>query len=165
MFLSGVVIMATVEILILEGEDAYRAEYERLYVADKQFSLRGVPVLFDAKSFDHIFSELSSGGGRNFSERRARRLKFMQAILEEMAPIEIMLEPQGSPGRDAVAVFCRDLESVMYLRVRVGSEGLQVVTFFDFGRDHSKRYNQHKKKCVPLTDAQLKQMISPSESC
>ncbi len=79
----------------------------------------------------------------------------MKALLSGEIDIEIMFEPD----RGTIALFCEDLECVMYLRIRPGTGTLQVGSFFDFGRDHTKMLNRQKRKCVPLTAEELKAKI------
>ncbi|VAX34684.1 hypothetical protein MNBD_NITROSPIRAE03-279 [hydrothermal vent metagenome] len=74
-------------------------------------------------------------------------MSFMKEILSDEIDIEIMFEPD----RETIALFCIDLECVMYLRIRPSSGTLQVGTFFDFGKNHSKMYKKQKKKCEPIT--------------
>jgi len=43
-----------VEIVILDSEDAYKQEYNSTFVGGELLYLRGIQVLFDAKSFNHM---------------------------------------------------------------------------------------------------------------
>ncbi|MFA5097852.1 MAG: hypothetical protein WC490_04420 [Candidatus Margulisiibacteriota bacterium] len=148
----------SVEVVIHDSEDDYRQEYMTNFVNGETLSLRGIPILFDDKSFDHIFfeplSELSKKG--RFSKRRAKKMNFIKPILNEEVDIEVMHEPDSG----SIAVFCVDLDCVMYLRVRPGTGKMQIGSFFDFGRDHTKMYEKQKRKCVPITDDKLKELIN-----
>lgn len=136
-----------VELILLTTEDEYRREYKSSYL-HSNLHLYGIPVVFSDKDFNHIFYEPSgSRSDYRFSFRRAKRMNFMKALLSEKIDIEIMFEPD----RGTIALFCEDLECVMYLRIRPGTGTLQVGSFFDFGRDHTKMLNKQKRKCVPIT--------------
>jgi hypothetical protein len=144
-----------VELILLTTEDEYRKEYESSYL-HSNLHLYDIPVIFSAKDFDHIFYEPSgSGSDYQFSFRRAKRMNFMKALLSEGFDIEIMFEP----GRGTIALFCEDLECVMYLRIRPGTGKLQVGSFFDFGKDHTKMLNKQKRKCVHITLEEIKDKI------
>lgn len=82
-------------------------------------------------------------------------MSFMQEFLSAEIDVGIMLEPD----RGTIALFSLELESVMYLRIRLGSGTFQVGTFFDFGRDHSKIYKKQKRKCKPITIEEIRKMI------
>jgi hypothetical protein len=144
-----------VGLILLKTEDEYRREYEITYL-HSNFHLHDIPVVFSERDFDHIFFEPSGSSiGNQFSFRRAKRMNFMKEILSGEIDIEIMFEPD----RDTIALFCEDLECVMYLRIRPRSGTLQVGTFFDFGKAHTQMYNKQKKKCVPITIEELKERI------
>lgn len=144
-----------VGLILLKTEDDYRREYEITYL-HSNFHLHGIPVAFSKHDFDHIFSEPAENkSGDKFSFRRAKRMNFMKEILSGEIAVEIMFEPD----RGTIALFCQDLECVMYLRIRPGSGTLQVGTFFDFGKAHTQMYNKQKKKCVPITIEELKKRI------
>jgi len=144
----------TVELILLKTEDEYREEYETMYL-NSNFHLYGIPVVFSKRDFDHIFYEPAKSDGYKFSFRRARRMNFMKELLSGEIEIEIMFESD----RGTIALFSLDLECVMYLRIRPGSGTLQVGTFFDFGRDHSKMYKKQKRKCVPITIEEIRKML------
>lgn len=145
-----------VELVLLKSEEDYRKEYEYIY-SNKIFNLYDIPVFFSDKDFNHIFYEPNSGGTEyKFSFRRAKRLNFMKEILSGEIDIEIMFQPD----RETFALFCEDLECVMYLRIRPNSGMLQVGTFFDFGKDHKKMLNKQKKKCVPIALNEIKDKLS-----
>lgn len=146
-----------VELVILDSEDDYQKEFQAIYLA-KEFEIWGVPISFDKNDFDHIFYEPDKEGNKKgrFSKRRAKKMHFMQAILSENFEKEVMFEKD----RGTFAVFCSDLDCVLYLRVRVGSGKLQIGTFFDFGRDHEKMLNKQKKKCEPLTRENFQKRVS-----
>jgi hypothetical protein len=146
-----------VEIVLLDSEDAYRQEYIKVFINDNKFSLWGVPVVFDEKSFDHIFFEPSEEGEskKHFSKRRAKKMYFIQAMLNDDVDIEVMFEQDTGN----FAVFCVDLDCVMYLRNRVGTGSLQIGTFFDFGKEHTKMYNKQRRKCVSITQEEFKARI------
>ncbi|MEK9165502.1 MAG: hypothetical protein AAB525_01415 [Patescibacteria group bacterium] len=147
--------MQKIELIILQSEEKYRQEYLKTYVS-ANFYLIDIPVIFSAQDFDHIFFEPSKEGTEYiFSPRRAKRMYFIKAILSEKLNIEMMYEPD----RETIALFCLDLECVMYLRIRPGTGSLQVGTFFDFGRDHTKMYLKQKKKCVPITLQEIKKNL------
>ncbi|MBZ0155435.1 MAG: hypothetical protein K8I29_04365 [Alphaproteobacteria bacterium] len=144
-----------VELVLLKTEEGYRKEYEATYLHGT-LNLRDIPVTFSAKDFDHIFFEPSgSPVGYQFSFRRARRMNFMRALLSGEIDIEIMFESD----RGTIALFCEALECVMYLRIRPGTGVLQVGSFFDFGKDHTKMLRKQKKKCVPITIEELKEKV------
>ncbi len=147
----------SVELIILDSEEEYRQEYINVFVKGEPCFLRGIPVVFDEKSFGHIFFEPADETDKKgkFSARRAKKMHFIGVMLREEVTIEIMHESD----RDTIAVFCVDLDCVMYLRNRVGTGKLQIGSFFDFGRDHTKMYEKQKRKCVPITDAQLKGFV------
>lgn len=146
--------MNKVEIIVLKNEEEYRAEYAKAYLNSGALKLlNDVPVIFSEKDFDHIFWEKDIGGeNEKFSPRRAKRMYFMKALLSGEFNVELMYQPD----RGTFALFCEDLECVMYLRARQGSGVLQVGTFFDFGENHAKMLNRQKKKCVPITLLDLK---------
>lgn len=147
--------MQKIELIILQSEEEYRQEYLKTFV-DADLYLVDIPVIFSANDFDHIFFELSKeGAGYVFSQRRAKRMYFIKAILSEKLNIEMMYEPD----RCTIALFCLDLECVMYLRIRPGTGSLQVGTFFDFGRDHTKMCLKQKKKCRPITLQEIKERL------
>lgn len=150
--------MKSVEIIILETEDEYKKKYCELYV-DKAWQFFDIPIIFEEASFDHIFSEPSGEGKDRFSERRAKRMLFMGAILSGKFDIEIMYELLDGKTIGNCALFCTDLECVMYLRL-VPGKGMQVSTFFDFGRHHDKMYRKQKIKCTPITLDEIKQKIT-----
>lgn len=144
-----------IELILLKTEDDYRKEYESSYL-HSNLHLYGIPVIFSAKDFEHIFYEPSSlGSGYRFSFRRARRMNFIKALLSGEIDIEIMFEPD----RRTIALFCENLECVMYLRIRPGTGTLQVGSFFDFGRDHTKMLNKQKRKCVPITIEEIRSKL------
>lgn len=146
-----------VEIILLDTEGDYRKEYLNVFLGDHKFYLWNVPVVFDAKSFDHIFFEPDNECDKKgrFSKRRAKKMYFIKAMLNDSVAIEVMFQPD----RETFAVFCVDLECVMYLRNRVGTGKLQIGSFFDFGRDHKKMHNKQKRKCVPITREEFKGRI------
>lgn len=138
----------TVEIVLMDNEEEYKKEFLRIYCGTEKYDLNGITVIFLPENFDHIFSEPIKGdlGQRSFSERRARKLMFIKALLDPSFPLEVLYEPSQS----SVAIFCVALECVMYLHPRPSTETLQVKTFFDFGKDHTKMYQKQKNKCIPL---------------
>jgi hypothetical protein len=149
--------MGKVEFIIYNTEEEYREEFRKKYV-NKNYVLEDVPVIFTENDFDHIFKEPAREGGYRFSKRRAKRMHFMQAILSRFVEIEIMFEEETGN----IAIFCMDLECVMYLRIRPGKEKsqfgtFQVGTFFDFGKGHEKMCRKQKKKCSPITLQEIKQ--------
>jgi hypothetical protein len=150
--------MKSVEIIVLGTEKEYKEKYCELY-AGKAWQFFDIPIIFEEASFDHIFSEPSSEGKNTFSERRAKRMLFMGAILSGEFSIEIMYELLDGKEIGNCALFCTDLECVMYLRLIPG-KGMQVSTFFDFGRNHDKMYRKQKNKCTPIALEEIKQKIT-----
>jgi hypothetical protein len=147
----------SIELIILDSEEEYRQEYSNVFVKGEPYFLRNIPVVFNEKSFGHIFFEPAGETDKKgkFSARRAKKMHFIKAMLREEVKIEIMHEAD----RGTIAVFCVDLDCVMYLRNRVGTEKLQIGSFFDFGRDHTKMYEKQKRKCVPITDMELRRLV------
>ena len=147
----------SVEVIILDSEEEYRQEYIKVFVKAEPCFLRNIPVVFDEKSFEHIFFEPENETDKKskFSARRAKKMHFIKAMLQEEVKVEIMHEID----RGTIAIFCVDLDCVMYLRNRVGTGKLQIGSFFDFGRDHTKMYEKQRKKCVPITDVQLRGLV------
>lgn len=144
-----------VELILLETEDDYRREYETTYL-HSGLQLCGISVTFSAQDFDHIFYEPSGSPSEyKFSVRRARRMSFMRELLSGEIDIELMFEPD----RGTIALFCEDLECVMYIRIRPGTGALQIGSFFDFGKDHTKMLNKQKRKCVPISIEELREKI------
>ena len=159
MYLSGnrIKIMPKVaEIIIFDTEEAYLQEFRERYLKGS-FVLKSVPVSFVVEDFQHVFFEPSSGGVKDavFSKRRAKKMRFIEVMLAESVATEVMFEQETGN----LAVFCDDLDCVMCLRIRKGSGKLQLATFFDFGKDHTKMCAKQKKKCVPITDAQIKEIL------
>jgi hypothetical protein len=146
--------MKKVEIIVLESETQYRDFYNKIFVGD-DFSIGGIPISFNEKDFDHIFFEPCKGGNYKFSVRRAKRMLFIKEILAGKFDRELMFEED----RGNFAIFCYDLECVVYLRSRVGSGKLQIGTFFDFGKNHEKMYLKQKKKCISITLQELKDKL------
>ena len=147
----------SVELIILDSEEEYRQEYINIFVKGEPYLVRNIPVVFDEKSFGHIFFEPADESEKKgkFSVRRAKKMHFIKAMLREEIEVEITHEID----RGTIAVFCVDLDCVMYLRNRVGTGKLQIGSFFDFGRDHTKMYEKQRRKCVPITDAELRELI------
>lgn len=152
--------MKKAEIILFETEAEYLSEYKNNYIKGG-FFLLDIPVIFSEEDFAHIFSEPDKNGVRSFSFRRAKRMHFLKAILTLDSDIkkEIMFEEETGN----IAVFCLDLECVIYLRIRVGSKALQCATFFDFGKDHTKMYKKQKIKCISISDTQLKEKVYNSD--
>lgn len=148
----------TVELLLLNNESEYRVEYVSTYVnrLDK-LSIAGFPVTFSEKDFDHIFFEPKKGSGeRVFSKRRARRMLFIEVLLKSEVKAELLYEPDTKN----IAIFSQELEIVIYLRPIVPVREFQVVTFFDFGRDHTKMYLKQKRKCKEISEDQLNTLFT-----
>lgn len=145
-----------VDIILLDSEAEYRSEYEETFLK-QPYSFKGFPVSFDMKSFDHIFFEPVDETNKKgkFSKRRAKKMRFIRSILLEEVPVEVLFEPD----RGTLAVFCVDLDCVVYLRNRVGTGKLQIGSFIDFGKEHTKMYEKQRRKCVPITDEGLKELI------
>lgn len=149
--------MSSVEFFVFKTENEYKEKYREFYLTERLLFF-DIPIIFEEKTFDHIFSEPREGGKREFSKRRAKRLLFMKAILSGNFEIEIMYERESGKKIGNCALFCQDLECVMYLRFVKGS-GMQVLTFFDFGKDHMKMYLKQKKKCIPITLPEIKSKL------
>lgn len=152
-----------VEIILLPDVDTYRNEYREKYVGNNSFDLWGIAVSFGESDFDHIFYESALGDEKkkNFSQRRARQMMFMEFLLRGDIDREVMYQPE----RGTIAIFCKDLDCVMYLRYRQGSEKLQIGSFFDFGKDHGKRYRSQKKKCKSINDVELREILEIDKGC
>lgn len=146
-----------VEMIILEKEKDYRDEFKSHFV-DNVFKFKNIPVEFYENDFNHIFYEPSKKGGHCFSERRAKRMYFIKNILEEGVKIELNFEEHTGN----FAIFCKDLECVVYLRIRKGSGKLQIGTFIDFGKNHTKMYQKQKRKCEPIDDTHFLKIIKDS---
>jgi hypothetical protein len=145
-----------IEIILLETEAEYQQEYIKVFV-NGSFAIWGIPVLFDEKSFEHIFFEPENDTAKKtrFSKRRAKKMYFIKAMLDGDVLVEVMFEPD----RGTFALFCIDLDCVMYLRNRVGTGKLQIGSFFDFGKDHTKMYEKQKRKCLPILESDFKAMV------
>lgn len=141
-----------VEILILDSQEEYRKEYENVFVSGA-FSLKGVGVIFDSKGFEHIFFEpIKESGGHQFSFRRAKKLYFIKEILSGDLPVEILFEESTKN----IAVFCQKIDCVIYLRPT--PKGFQLMTFFDFGRDHTKMYKKQRNKCREISNEEFRKI-------
>ena len=93
MFLFGIK-MKKVEIILLEKEEEYRDLYI-VEFANQEILLGDIPVLFDVKSFDHIFYEPGKQEGEYiFSKRRAKRMLFIKSLLSGEIKREIMFQPE-----------------------------------------------------------------------
>ena len=146
--------MKKVELVILHSEEEYRGFYKESFIK-KDYLFYDIPVSFHEKDFDHIFFEPSRNNGYRFSKRRAKRMLFIKEMLGCSVDIELMYQND----RGTFAIFCNDLECVLYLRARPGSGKLQIGTFFDFGKNHEKMYLKKKKKCIPITPHELKDKL------
>jgi len=146
-----------VEIILHNSEEAYKEEYVKCFVNNSQYQLWGVPVSFDEKSFEHIFYEPENDSSKKgqFSKRRAKKMFFIKAILDNKVSFEVM----DQPDRGTFAVFCEELDCVMYVRNRVGKKVLQIGSFFDFGKDHTKMMNKRKRTCVSITQEEFLRKI------
>lgn len=143
-----------VAIIILDSVEDYRKEYQKHFVQGSHTLFGEFTVVFYEKDFDHIFSEPEKDTNeRRFSIRRAKKMHFMKALLSGDLTIEIMFEE--SSGN--IAIFSTDLDCVMYLRILPGKRELQVMTFFDFGRDYTKMYRKQHVKCVPITKEEIEE--------
>lgn len=146
----------TVEIVLLENKEEYRAEYEKVFVKGN-FKLFSVPVIFSTEDFDHIFSEPTKDlSKRSFSLRRAKKMMYMKALIEQIAKIELTFEKDTKN----IAIFSIELDCVMYLRIRPKTKSLQIRTFFDFGKAHNKMYKKQRSKCVDMTKEALVEAVS-----
>lgn len=137
--------MTAIEMIIFNNEEEYRKLYNDVFVGNP-ISFHSIPVLFHIDDFEHIFFEPTGNGNYRFSKRRAKRMLFIKAILKCTVNTDLMYQED----RGTFAVFCEDLECVVYLRPRPGSGRLQIGTFFDFGKNHEKMYLKQKKKCIPI---------------
>lgn len=147
--------MRKVEIIILSNTEEYREFYNKSFV-EREYLFYDISVFFHENDFDHIFFEPPKEGSEyQFSKRRAKRMLFIREILNRTVDIELMYQED----RGTFAVFCNDLECVLYLRARPGSGKLQIGTFFDFGKNHEKMYLKQKKKCIPITPHELKNKL------
>jgi hypothetical protein len=146
--------MKKAEIIIFQKEADYREFFNKNFVKNKIF-FRGIEVSFIEDDFNHIFYEKSKEGEEVFSERRAKRMMFVKSILSEKFNVELMFQMD----RKTFAIFCIDLECVVYLRNRVGSGKLQIGTFFDFGKNHNKMYLKQKKKCIEITPQDFRNIV------
>lgn len=147
-------LMKKVEIIILEDKNQYRDFYNNTFIG-RDFFIGDIPISLIDKDFDHIFFEPSKGGEYRFSSRRAKRMLFIKEILLGNFSTELMYENDSG----TFAIFCYDLECVVYLRSRIGSGRLQIGTFFDFGKNHEKMYLKQKKKCTKITLQELKDKL------
>lgn len=143
--------MSRIEMIILDSEDEYRELFHEAFLLQKH-ALDSIPVSFSEADFDHIFFEKDSNGDYTFSKRRAKRMMFIKHMLTNVVQCELMFQED----RGTFALFCPDLECVVYLRSRVGTGHLQIGTFFDFGKDRTKMLLKQKKKCVSITFEELK---------
>jgi len=153
--------MKRIEMVILDTEEEYKNLYRDTFL-EKELLFHDIPISFLEEDFEHIFYEPKAGGGYAFSKRRAKRMLFIVAILVGSVQRELFYQED----RGTFAVFCPDLECVVYLRIRprVGGVGiLQIATFFDFGRDHEKMCKKQKKKCSPVTLLELKDMLNADD--
>jgi len=145
-----------ISLILLENQEGYKKEYLEAFV-NGNFNLSGIPVIFSNEDFDHIFTEPESKTNqRVFSFRRAKRMMFIKALLDGTAQIEVMFENDSGN----IAVFSKELECVIYLRIRPTTKTLQIGTFFDFGKDHSKMYKKQKLKCREISVKELKEAVS-----
>ena len=69
-------------------------------------------------------------------------------LLSVNTPTELLFEPSTRN----YAVFCKDLDVVMYMGIRPATQSFQVKTFFDFGKNHTKMYEKQKRKCIEIQD-------------
>lgn len=146
--------MTETKIIIFETEKEYRETFKEIYVNVRNFGFFGFPVCFIDKDFDHIFYEPAHGGGCTFSKRRAKKMFFIKSVLnDEEIEREVMFE--DSTGN--IAIFCKDLDCVIYLRKR--DKSFQIGTFFDFGERHTKGYLAQKKKCREISKEEIEKMF------
>ena len=145
-----------INLILLESEEEYKSEYIETFVKGS-FNLYEIPVIFSTEDFDHVFTEPElKTGERVFSTRRAKRMMFIKAILDKVAQVELAFETDTGN----IAVFSKELECVIYFRIRPTTKTLQIGTFFDFGKDHSKMYKKQKQKCREITIEELKEAVS-----
>lgn len=145
-----------INLILLENQEEYKKEYLGEFV-NGNFNLFDIPIIFSEEDFDHIFTEPESKTNqRVFSFRRAKRMMFIKALLDGTAQIELMFETNTGN----IAVFSKELECVIYLRIRPVTKTLQIGTFFDFGKDHSKMYKKQIQKCKEISVEELKEAVS-----
>lgn len=150
----------TVEIILLETKEEYKKEYRKIYV-DANFDLFGIPVIFSKEDFDHIFSEpIKNKSQRSFSLRRAKKMMYIKALIEQITNIELTIEKETNN----IVIFSTELDCVMYLRIRPETKSLQIGTFFDFGKDHEKMYKKQRIKCTTITKKELLEAVSSGPS-
>lgn len=66
-----------------ETEDQYRAHFERVYCTGKIVTFDGIPVRFKKNDFDHAFYESTLAKDDTFSRKRAHRIDWIKAALED----------------------------------------------------------------------------------
>jgi len=143
-----------VDFIVCKTKEEYYSEFLHRYV-DKRFHIAQVPVIVMAADFEHTFSEKHIDGTRQFSLRRARRMGFIEHMLNPIFPRELTFEP--STGN--IAIFSVDLEAVLYLRPRPKGQTLQLATFFDFGKKHEQMYRKQKDKTIPLAENKIEAVV------
>jgi len=66
-----------------ETEARYRTHFERVYCLGEIITFDGIPVRFKKNDFDHAFYESSSTKDDTFSHKRAQRIDWIKAALED----------------------------------------------------------------------------------
>jgi hypothetical protein len=145
--------MTETKIIIFKEEAEYRKFFNENFV-EIQFTFCGFPIYFENNDFDHIFYEPRSGGGNIFSRRRAKKMIFIKSILDENWTEKEILFEECSGN---IAIFCKELDCVIYLRKR--KESFQIGTFFDFGEHHEKGYSKQRKKCREITKEEIEKLF------
>ena len=64
-------------------EAQYRAHFERVYCSGAIVTFDGIPVRFKKKDFDHAFYESTLSKDDAFSRKRAQRIDWIKAALED----------------------------------------------------------------------------------
>ncbi|MBW1717250.1 MAG: hypothetical protein JRJ77_15745 [Deltaproteobacteria bacterium] len=64
-------------------EAQYRAHFERVYCSRAIVTFDGIPVRFKKKDFDHAFYESTLSKDDAFSRKRAQRIDWIKAALED----------------------------------------------------------------------------------
>ena len=147
----------SIEIIICDTEQEYCEEFKAHYVDCNDYIFMGYKVSFDQSDFKHVFYENGSATEKktNFSTRRARQMHYIRSILRNGIEYELTFEDD----RGTIALFCKKLDCVVYLRVRVGTENLEIGSFFDFGRDHTRLYDKQRRKCRPVSAREIQDII------
>jgi mRNA-degrading endonuclease RelE of RelBE toxin-antitoxin system len=66
-----------------QNENDYRRHFERIYCSQPIITFDGIPVRFNKRDFDHAFFETTAAKDDTFSKRRAARIDWIKAALED----------------------------------------------------------------------------------